>query len=174
MYKSAWFAKWQTTFFKNTTKVFCVAHLIWLKANPALFGARIARKAGSIIEREINPNGQTAITHYKLIQNYDDFCLVEFQLETGRTHQIRVHSKFIGHPILSDTLYGATSNLISRQALHAYKISFLHPITNQKMEFTIELPEDMKNILWYIKHGILYKKQYPELGVLSILNFLLV
>lgn len=109
--------------------------------------ARIARKAGSIIEREINPNGQTAITHYKLIKNYDNFCLVEFKLETGRTHQIRVHSKYIGHPILGDTLYGAPSKLISHQALHAYKISFVHPITNQKMTFETNLPEDMKYIL---------------------------
>ena len=68
--------------------------------------APISRKEGSIIEREINPNGQTAITHYKLIQNYENYCLVEFRLETGRTHQIRVHSKYIGHPILGDTLYG--------------------------------------------------------------------
>lgn len=115
--------------------------------NQALFGARIARKAGSIIEREINPNGQTAITHYKLIQNYNNFCLVEFTLETGRTHQIRVHSKSIGHPILGDTLYGTASNLISRQALHAYKICFIHPITHQKMEFKTALPKDMSKIL---------------------------
>lgn len=109
--------------------------------------ARIARKAGSIIEREINPNGQTAITHYKLIKNYDNFCLVEFKLETGRTHQIRIHSKYMGHSILGDTLYGAPSKLISHQALHAYKISFVHPITNQKMTFETNLPENMKYIL---------------------------
>lgn len=115
--------------------------------------ARIARKAGSIIEREINPNGQTAITHYKLIKNYDNFCLVEFKLETGRTHQIRVHSKHIGHPILGDTLYGTTSQLISRQALHAYKISFIHPITNTTLNFETTLPNDMATIL-NLKRGL--------------------
>ena len=108
--------------------------------------ARIARKAASIIEREINPNGQIAITHYKLIKNYTNFCLVEFKLETGRTHQIRVHSKYIGHPILGDTLYGNSSELISRQALHAYKIQFIHPITQNKLSFEIDLPSDMKNL----------------------------
>lgn len=108
--------------------------------------AHLARKQDSIIEREVNPNGQHAVTHYQLIQNYSDFCLVEFQLETGRTHQIRVHSKYIGHPILGDSLYGSPSKLIARQALHAYKICFVHPITNQKMTFEIPLPEDMKQL----------------------------
>lgn len=115
--------------------------------NSGTINAPIGRKDGSIIEREINPNGQTAITHYKLIQNYEKFCLVEFKLETGRTHQIRVHSKYIGHPILGDSLYGTASCLISRQALHAYKISFVHPVTNQKMNFEIDLPNDMKKII---------------------------
>lgn len=109
--------------------------------------ARIARKAGSIIEREINPTGQTAITHYRLIQNYGHYCLVECQLETGRTHQIRVHMQYLGHPILGDTLYGKSSPLISRQALHAYKISFTHPISQQKMTFEVPLPDDMKRLL---------------------------
>lgn len=112
-----------------------------------IINANIARKEGSIIEREINPNGQKAITHYHLIQNFADHCLVEFQLETGRTHQIRVHSKYFGHPILGDSLYGTPSEFISRQALHSYKISFLHPVTKEKMKFEISLPEDMKKIV---------------------------
>lgn len=107
----------------------------------------ISRKKDSIIEREINKAGKKAITHYKLIKNYDNFCLVEFKLETGRTHQIRVHSKYIGHPILGDTLYGKTSNLINRQALHAYKIEFVHPITNKKILIKTDLPNDMASIL---------------------------
>lgn len=109
--------------------------------------ANIARKENSIIEREIHPNGQTAITHYQLIQNYENYCLVEFNLETGRTHQIRVHSKYIGHPILGDTLYGNDCKSISRQALHAYKICFIHPIKNKKMNLDIELPQDMKKLI---------------------------
>ena len=109
--------------------------------------APIRRKESSIIEREVNPNGQKAITHFQLIQNFENYCFVEFKLETGRTHQIRVHSQYIGHPILGDTLYGSVSSLISRQALHAYKIAFLHPLTNQKMQFEISLPHDMLCIL---------------------------
>lgn len=107
----------------------------------------ISRKEGSIIEREINPNGQNAITKYKVIKNYSEYCLVEFELETGRTHQIRVHSKYIGHPILSDDLYGNKSTLISRQALHAYKVSFIHPITNKNINLTANIPEDILNLI---------------------------
>lgn len=118
-----------------------------LKETHGTINAPIARKDGSIIEREINKTGQQAITHYKLIQNYENFCLVEFKLETGRTHQIRIHSKYMGHPILGDTLYGNASDLIAHQALHAYKIRFIHPITNQKMNFETELPENMKKLI---------------------------
>ncbi len=109
--------------------------------------APIGRKEGSIIEREINKTGQKSITHYHLLKNFKDYCLVEFQLETGRTHQIRVHSQSIGHPILGDTLYGKASEFISRQALHAYKIEFLHPVTKQSMKFEIPLPEDILLLL---------------------------
>ena len=73
--------------------------------------------------------------------------LVHFVLETGRTHQIRVHSKYIGHPILGDTLYGSSSPLISRQALHSYKISFTHPITKEKLNLMAKLPSDIENII---------------------------
>lgn len=109
--------------------------------------ANITRKENSIIGREIHPNGQKAITHYQLIQNYSDFCLVKFKLETGRTHQIRVHCKHIGHSILGDTLYGTPSPLLARQALHAYKVQFIHPVSKQPMEFEIPLPEDMQMII---------------------------
>ena len=109
--------------------------------------APIARKENSIIEREVSEKGATSITHYKLIKNYDNYCLVNFILETGRTHQIRVHSKYIGHPILGDTLYGNSSNLINRQALHAYKIEFIHPINNKKLQIIAALPDDIKKLI---------------------------
>ena len=111
----------------------------------------ISRKEGSIIEREINKDGENAITHFELIKNFEidnkKLSYVKFILETGRTHQIRVHSKAIGHPILGDSLYGSSSNLISRQALHAYKITFVHPITKSNLEITSNIPEDIKKLI---------------------------
>lgn len=109
--------------------------------------APIVRKIGSIMEREVSENGETAISHYKLIKNFENYCEVQYTLETGRTHQLRVHSKYIGHPILGDTLYGEKSNLISRQALHAYKITFLHPIMKQIMTFEAKLPKDINSLI---------------------------
>ena len=113
--------------------------------------APIARKEGSIIEREINSNGERAVTHYKLIKKFNKndkkLSLVKFILETGRTHQIRLHSRYVGHPILGDSLYGNSSVLISRQALHAYKITFVNPITKRIICIETDLPEDMKKII---------------------------
>lgn len=109
--------------------------------------APISRRSGSIIERCVDEDGQMSITHYDIIKTFDNMSLVHFLLETGRTHQIRVHSKYIGHPILGDTLYGTASSLISRQALHCYKISFIHPITKEKMELVANMPEDMKKVI---------------------------
>lgn len=130
----------------------------FLENESGTINAPIARKKDSIIERTISPDGDVAITHYKLLSNFevnssDDnkiqkLSLVHFKLETGRTHQIRLHSKYIGHSILGDYLYGNKSNLINRQALHAYKISFIHPIYKIKKEFEIDLPEDMKKIIF--------------------------
>lgn len=109
--------------------------------------APIARKKDSIIERCVDENGDTSITHYKVIKEFNNLSLVNFKLETGRTHQIRVHSSYIGHPILGDDLYGNKSSIIYRQALHSYKISFIHPKTREKMCFEIDLPKDMINII---------------------------
>ena len=118
-----------------------------LKENHGTINASISRKNNSIIEREVSKTGATSITHYELIKNYDNYCLVKFILETGRTHQIRVHSKYIGHSILGDTLYGNYSDLINRQALHAYKINFVHPITNKKIEIISKPPKDISKLI---------------------------
>lgn len=106
----------------------------------------IARKENSIIERCVDSNGDTAITHYNVLKSNLNYSLVYCLLETGRTHQIRVHLSYIGHPILGDTLYGKESNLINRQALHAYKVSFIHPITKENVTYIADLPKDI-NIL---------------------------
>ena len=118
-----------------------------------IISAPISRKENSIIERKINKNGLSSKTNFKVIENYSDYSLLEFALETGRTHQIRVHTKFIGHPLLGDSLYGDSSTLISRQALHSYFISFIHPITGSFFEFTSELPEDMQNVINNLKNS---------------------
>ena len=110
--------------------------------------APIGRKLPSIIEREVSNNGQEAITKYKVIKEDKNLniSLLEIKLETGRTHQIRVHMQYIGHPILGDTLYGKESTLINRQALHAYQIRCIHPITNKELIVNAPIAEDMKII----------------------------
>ena len=107
----------------------------------------IKRKADSIIERIVSPDGDNAITKYKVIKNYDGFSEVSIQLLTGRTHQIRVHFQSIGHPVLGDSLYGEESNLIKRQALHAKKVEFLHPISKQHINVEAELPDDIRSLI---------------------------
>ena len=107
----------------------------------------IARKEGSIMERCIDEKGKQAITHYKVLKEFENYSLVQCTLETGRTHQIRLHMSSIGHPLLGDTLYGTSSPLISRQALHSYKIKFIHPITKKELELTAKIPQDIKNCI---------------------------
>lgn len=104
-------------------------------------------------------NGKIALTNYKVIEEFGFFSLVECRLETGKTHQIRLHLSSIGHPIIGDEIYGYNIveklnnelNLITdklkRQALHSYSLSFSHPVTNKTMNFTCDLPDDMKNII---------------------------
>jgi len=118
-----------------------------LKNKQGTINLPIARKDGSIIERCINSSGQNSVTHYEVIKEFENYSLVKCLLETGRTHQIRVHMKAIGHPLLGDTLYGNESDLINRQALHSYKISCIHPITKENLIFESHLPEDIKIIL---------------------------
>ena len=107
----------------------------------------IARKEGSIIERTVTSDGDSAITHYDVVKEFNNLSLVHIVLETGRTHQIRVHFSYIGHPILGDTLYGSPSELINRQALHSYKLTFIHPVTKKVLSLEAPLPNDIKNII---------------------------
>ena len=108
----------------------------------------IARKLGSIMEREVSEEGQTAITHYEVIRQIQGkYALVKLELGTGRTHQIRVHLSHIGTPILGDTLYGKETDVITRQALHAQKITFIHPITQNNVEIIAPIPDDIANII---------------------------
>lgn len=94
-----------------------------------------------------NPRGQVALTKYKTIIRGNYFSVCEFKLETGRTHQIRVHMAAINHPLLGDTLYGQGSQLISRPALHSSFISLIHPYTDEVVKISCPLPNDMANLL---------------------------
>ena len=112
--------------------------------------APIARKEGSTIERIVNnEKGEDATTHFKKLLHLPDkqISLIQLRLETGRTHQIRVHMSSIGHPLIGDDLYGGDCTLIKRQALHSYSLHFTHPITLKEMSFEQELPQDMKKCL---------------------------
>lgn len=109
--------------------------------------APIARKETSLVERCVDySTGETAITHYKRIAYHAklDYSLVELHLETGRTHQIRVHMKHIGHPLIGDFMYNPNTSHMNRQALHSARLTFIHPITHKKMHLTSDLPSDMK------------------------------
>lgn len=106
----------------------------------------IARKENSIIERCVSEDGQESITHYEVLKEFDNYTLVKCALETGRTHQIRVHFSAIGHPLIGDSLYGSISNFIDRQALHCYRLCFFHPVNKILMDFCGELPLDFKKL----------------------------
>ena len=109
-----------------------------------IIDAPIARKEGSTIERVVSfEHGERAITHYRRLACKDGLSLVHLVLETGRTHQIRVHMKYIGHPLIGDFLYYPDFTKISRQALHSYRLTFHHPITGKPLVFTAPLPPDM-------------------------------
>lgn len=100
--------------------------------------ASIGREGESIIKRCVDPDGQKATTHYKVLEQYEKYALVKFILESGRTHQIRVHMAHIGHPIAGDDLYGGSREYFDRQALHCGEVTFLHPVTNKKITITAD------------------------------------
>ncbi len=108
----------------------------------------IGRVDGSTIERQVDfEHGDPAKTYFKRIAYKDGYSLVSLKLATGRTHQIRVHMKYIGHPLPGDFLYNPDYSMIHRQALHSHRLKFKHPITGELMEFTAPLPEDMNIFL---------------------------
>ena len=107
--------------------------------------APIARKEGSTIERCVDENrGEFARTHFRRVAEHKGYSLAEISLETGRTHQIRVHMKHIGHPLPGDFLYNPDYSHIKRQALHSYKLEFTHPVLGIPLSFTSPLPSDME------------------------------
>lgn len=108
----------------------------------------IGRPDPDHVRRGVMEDGAPSVTHYKVLDRYNGYSLVELLLETGRTHQIRVHMSHIGHPVLGDWLYeGLDPLLIDRQALHAAKLTFSHPMTKEKVTFEAPIPDDMKKAI---------------------------
>lgn len=119
----------------------------FVEQGDGMIDAPIARKPDSIIEREVHPDGQYACTLFKVNKRYEGFTHMKLWLKTGRTHQIRVHMSYLGHPLLGDTLYGGNRDLIPRQALHCRELTFSHPFLHKEMHFTASLPIDMQEVL---------------------------
>lgn len=112
-----------------------------------IINAPIKRVDGSTIERCVNREfGESAITYFEKIKAFNNLNLIKLRLETGRTHQIRVHMKYINAPIIGDFLYNPDFRYIKRQALHSYKLQFNHPITDERLEFITTLPDDMSEV----------------------------
>lgn len=112
----------------------------------------IYRQEEDSIKRIVDERGQRSVTHYKVLQRLNDATVLEVKLETGRTHQIRVHLNYIGHGIIGDELYGyVDESLINRQALHAYSLEFSQPRTKENLSFIAEIPDDMKKLIEKLK-----------------------
>ena len=110
--------------------------------------APLGRKGGTIIERTVDwEHGEDAVTHYKVVKEANGHSLVSLRLETGRTHQIRIHMKYLGYPLIGDYLYNPDMEYMTRQALHSHHMEFTHPITGEHMSFTAPLPEDMARVM---------------------------
>ena len=114
----------------------------------AIARGSVTPSEGTIIERTVDwEHGEDAVTHYKVVKEANGHSLVSLRLETGRTHQIRIHMKYLGYPLIGDYLYNPDMEYMTRQALHSHHMEFTHPITGEHMSFTAPLPEDMARVM---------------------------
>ncbi len=134
--------------FSRTYIALCEGHF---KEPKGRIETYIARDEKDRKKMAVSSKGKTAITNYNVLKMYEGYDLVEFHLETGRTHQIRVHAKYLNHPIVGDDVYGKPVKGLNGQLLHSYKLSFIHPTSGEKMSFEIDLPEYFKNYLKKLK-----------------------
>jgi len=120
-----------------------------VQANEATIDMPIARSTQDRKKMAVNKNGKNAITHFKVLKRYGDYTLLQVNIETGRTHQIRVHMAQIGHPVVGDSVYSSGKNKfgIEGQCLHAKSLDFRHPITGENMHLEAEMPEYLKNVI---------------------------
>ncbi|WLD94930.1 RluA family pseudouridine synthase [Alkalihalobacillus sp. AL-G] len=134
----------QSSQLTRTYSALCEGHPIREKST---IEEPIGRKEGSIIERCVRKDGQFALTHYEVLKKYTDFSFIRLNLDTGRTHQIRVHMAHIGHPLLGDDLYGGSTEKMQRQALHSTTLTFHHPFLEKEMTLMAPLPDDFLQLL---------------------------
>ena len=124
--------------------------LVWgvIKEDTGVIDAPIGRSDNDRKKQAINPKGKEAITHFKVLKRFKNATLIELTLETGRTHQIRVHMDYIGHPVVNDPVYGRRKIIDNTgQCLHAKELGFVHPVTGKYMQFDSELPKEFLNII---------------------------
>ena len=136
----------------TTRKYYAIVHGN-ISQSSGTITAPIARDKKNRLKMSVQAGGRHAVTHFKVIERFSKYTLLELQLETGRTHQIRVHMAYINHQVLGDKLYGRTKEKVKwdGQLLHAKTLGFIHPTTKEYIEFTSELPEYFKNILKKVK-----------------------
>lgn len=121
--------------------------------NSATINAPIALRSDSKIVREVSECGQLAVTHYSKVKSIKNGSVLDVVIETGRTHQIRCHMSHIGFPLFGDDLYGGSRELITRQALHCYSVSFEHPFTAEMINITADIPEDISLLISKLSEG---------------------
>ncbi|MDR6226127.1 tRNA pseudouridine32 synthase/23S rRNA pseudouridine746 synthase/23S rRNA pseudouridine1911/1915/1917 synthase [Desmospora profundinema] len=109
--------------------------------------APIAPEPGHPLRRRVDSGGEHAVTHYRVLDQSEEATLLQLELVTGRTHQIRVHLAHLGHPLIGDKLYGGPTRHLRRQALHARELHFHHPLTGETMKFTSPLPDDIAALM---------------------------
>ena len=123
-----------------------------VKDNEAYINFPIGREEDKSIRKMVRENGQDALTRYSVVERYKDATLLDVQIFTGRSHQIRVHLEHIGHPIIGDTLYNEESTHINRQALHSHYLKVKHPRTGESIEFIAPIPKDMEILKNHLKN----------------------
>ena len=120
-----------------------------VKENDGVIDTFIGRSDKNRTMMAVKEDGRRAITHYKVLKRYKDYTYMEFSLETGRTHQIRVHTKYMGHPIVGDPVYGYKNQKfkLNGQLLHAYRLELTHPVSGERMTFEAPLPDYFQEVL---------------------------
>ncbi len=133
----------------SMTRVYIAIARGVFKESSGVIDAPIGRNPNDRKKMSVVKNGRHAVTHYKVIKQLDDCTILEVRLETGRTHQIRVHMAYIGHPLLGDFIYSSGKNKYGfvGQALHAKTLGFIHPSNGKYMEFSSSLPEEFEKLL---------------------------